>query len=331
MKYLIENITRLTPREDLIHFLANFENEKYGEDYWRRRLKFWWDENPCRSGDLPCGWVARQEGSVVGFLAGIAFDYVYRGQVYPALDASTWRVDANHRNISLPMFMKWHQLRDDHIILDTTPKPKVAKILDQFKYEAQRVLHYHFFPMRQAGGIRGLALGLLSRCLAQRALPQQPLKLVSLKDNFVIRDGWMRFDRLEKLVSREYLDWYCSWPVKEFLGCVNENNELTSYVIVEPDLYGKYSVLGVIDYFTKRPDNGEILALLRHLLLKPEMLSFKGNFSFLMLKTFEADFFRQKPLGSFCRQNPGKHHYWLPKHLKGVPKRYVAAEGDYGC
>lgn len=331
VKYTIEEITRSTPREELVPFLANFENEKRGEDYWRRRLVFWWDENPSKPPEFPLGWVARQEGRLVGFLAGIAFDYVYQGKVHPALDASTWRVLEEHRSISLPMFMKWHQLRDRHIILDTTPKPKVAAILDRFKYRAERVLHYHFFPLRQPGWSPKAMAFSLTAAVAGRAFPRRPLKLVTLKDTFTVAQEAMRTDRLEKRVTRAYLEWYCSWPEKDFIGCVDENNVLTSYLIFEPDWYGKRRVLGVIDYFTTRPDNGEVLALLGHLHRQPEGPTVKGAFSYLMLKTFEMNFFGRQPLGSVCRQNPGKHHYWLPPHLAEAPKRFVAAEGDYGC
>jgi hypothetical protein len=331
MKYAVETITRQTPRPDLVDFLNRFEGENRGEDFWRRRMTFWWDDNPFQSADLPCGWVARCEGRVVGVLAALHFEYVHRGKIYPALNAGTWRVAKEHRNVSLPMFVGWHRWRDRVILLDTTPNAEVTQLLDRFNYSARKTATNHFIPLPRArAGLAGLAYGAANR-LARWTLPRRPQRLVSLKDSFIVRNEWIDFNRLEKRITREYLNWYCQWPPKEFIGCTDETDALTSYAILEPESYGRHRALSIIDHFTMRPDNREILALVRHLLAHHDGLALKGDFDFLMLNTLEDDFVKQQPLVAIHRQNPGKHHYSLPPELAGVPKRCVIAEGDYGC
>jgi hypothetical protein len=184
--------------------------------------------------------------------------------------------------------------------------------------------------LRQAGGWRGPVYGVVN-WLARQSLPSRPLRLVSLQDNFIIRNGWMDFERLEKKISREYLSWYCRWAGKAFVGCVDDESALTSYLIIETDHYGRHQLLSVIDHFTTRKDNGELLALLRRVLADTDNLALKGRFDFLMLNLLEDVFGGQKPLGAIHRQNLGLHHYSLPEPLHNVTKRCVIAEGDYGC
>ena len=55
--------------EQIIIFLANFENQKRGEDFWRRRLKFWWEDNPCYNSNFCRGWIlVENKENIVGFM-----------------------------------------------------------------------------------------------------------------------------------------------------------------------------------------------------------------------------------------------------------------------
>ena len=159
MKHSVESITSDAPaRQELVGFLANFEDENRGEVFWQRRLAFWWDENPFSSRELLKGWVLRCDGKIVGFLGLILSEYIYRDKIYRAFAATTWRVEKEHRNASLPMFMKWHALGREFILLDTTANEEVAKILDRFKYDAEKTVLSHLFPLRSVSGLKGLAL-----------------------------------------------------------------------------------------------------------------------------------------------------------------------------
>ncbi len=335
MKHSVENITSDAPaRQELAGFLANFEDEDRGETFWQQRLAFWWDENPFSSRDLLKGWALRCDGKIVGFLGLIPFEYVHGEKTYRAFAATTWRVEKEHRNASLPMFMKWHALGREFILLDTTANEEVAKILDRFQYSAMKTVRNYFFPLRAARGLKGTILrgiGLLNRF----SLPQRPLKIVTLAEPFQIEQSRAGAFWLQKKISREYLKWFCSspHPPKEFIGCVDEAGVLASYIIVQPDKYGAQDVLSVVDYFTTRCDDSELFALLRHVSSRsPRAHMFKGEFSFLMLNVLGMEnFLDMKRLGIFYRRNQARHYYSLPKSLDGIAKHCVMAEGDYGC
>ena len=334
MKHNIESIANEAPaRQELVQFLASFGDENRGQVFWRNRLAFWWDENPFGAPDLPKGWVLRCDGAIVGFLGLIPFEYTCRGQVHRAFAATTWRVAKEHRNASLPMFMKWHQLGSQFILLDTTPNAEVSKILDRFGYRLQNTVSKYFFPLRGAGrGVKDLAqsgLNLLNRLFLSR----RPLKIVALKDAFHINQGYAAPDRLEKRISREYLTWYCNSPDvrKEFIGCVDRDGALSAYLTLQPEKYGEQDVLSVIDYFSARSDKDELAALIRHVSVHPESLSLRGNFSFLLVNVLGEVVFVRKPPGVIYRESDAKHYYSLPGQLAGLKKRCVLAEGDYGC
>jgi hypothetical protein len=231
------------------------------------------------------------------------------------------------------MFIKWHQLGGQYILLDTTPNVEVATILDRFRYRSQKTVWNYFFPLRGTGrGFKGLVWSGLN-LLNQLFLSRRPVKIVRLKDTFHIKQGYAESDRLEKRISREYLTWYCSSPDvrKEFIGCVDEDGALSAYLILQPEKYGEHDVLSVIDYFSAHADRDELAALIRYVSVHPESLSLKGNFSFLLLNVLAEVIFAKKPLGVIYRESDAKHYYSLPGQLAGLKKRCVLAEGDYGC
>src|SRR5688572_14229257 len=83
MTHTIENITDdPQQRAAILRFLTQFEEEDRGMDFWSRRLDFWWNANPFNKPELPKGWVLNYEGSVVGFMGLIPFQYIFRDKVY---------------------------------------------------------------------------------------------------------------------------------------------------------------------------------------------------------------------------------------------------------
>lgn len=337
MKHSVESITSDAPaRQELLRFLAHFEDEKRGETFWQKRLAFWWDENPASSRELPKGWALRSDGKITGFLGLIPFEYIHGEKTYRAFAATTWRVDKEHRNASLPMFMKWHALGREFILLDTTANAEVAKILDKFQYRSVRTVRKYFFPMCGGRGLKGLMLKSVS-LLNRWSLPKRDLRIVKLTDSFQVKQS-SATPFLRQRISREYLAWFCNSPdaPKEFIGCMDENGVLTSYLILQPEKYGERNVLSVIDYFTTRSGDTELLALISRVISHrretPLSETGNGNFSFLMVNVLgEETFLKTKPHGVFLRMNSARHFYSLPKSLEGVTKHCVMAEGDYAC
>jgi hypothetical protein len=334
VKHTIESLVRSSPdRAGLVGFLAGFESDTRGQEFWRRRLAFWWDENPACKDNSPCGWALRADERIVGFLGVVPGEYVHGGNFFPAHAATTWRVNREHRQASLPLFVQWHRLGAEAILLDTTPSEETRRVLERFQYRSQKKLCNHFFPL--PGGGRSLkAIGFRAlAALNKWFLPREPLKLVTLADKFDVAVNPADAGRLQKRISRDYLRWFCRAPgvSRHFIGCVDGQGMLTSYLILQPDTYGEKPVLSAIDHFTANSDGRELLALIRHVLVQPEKFTAGGRADFLMLNFLEAPPFTSKPPGVFVRENLGKHYYSLPESLTGVSKRCVLAEGDYGC
>jgi hypothetical protein len=118
-------------RDELIPWLIASDPEPLSEAMWQRRLAHWWDENPFASLAPSRGWVLRHEGRIAGFMALIPAGYAAGGKLNAAYIASTWRVDKDHRNASLPMLMKLRRLAASALMADTTPTPDVQLMLQK--------------------------------------------------------------------------------------------------------------------------------------------------------------------------------------------------------
>jgi hypothetical protein len=326
----IENITPGShSRSELVDFIATFENEDRGANFWERRLAFWWEQNPVRFSDAPQGWVLRCENEIVGFLGQIAFEYVYRDDTYPALAATTWRINKEHRNAALPMFMKNQRQAEKFIMVDSTPSADVRKILERFNYKSVKEMMTYVLPLKE----NGLTLNSIKltglRWLSNFHLPKKKLNIVGLNDEFRVVQS--PSTRIEKKVTPEYLRWFCNSPGMKmrFYGCVDEDRRLSSYVILAEDNSTDQRALSLIDYFTTGTDFSELLALVRH--ARDSEMSRGGGHTLIMLNALGERFFPQRRPLVRMRKVPIAHYYHLPRGLESVEKKWVLAEGDFGC
>ena len=316
----------------LAAYLATFEDEDRGIEFWKKRLKFWWVENPAATETTPRGWTLCDNDKIVGFLGLIPFDYVCAGQNIKAIAATTWRVDEQHRNASLPMFLKYHRLSETFPILDTTPNEEVRKILQRFKYQHEPMLHRNIFLIGNKGSMLRGIIWKAAGCVSRLGLPKTKLKIVKITDQFTIDSTFHSLPLLQKKVTRDYLRWYCSSPAerKLFIGCANSAGVLTSYIIFREEPFRDGLALSSIDHFAVRSDTDEILRLIRFSCEHPDYFDRNRNYNAIFLNSFSPEF-TGKGLGVFRRQSEGKHYYFLPKSLAGTSKRCVLAEGDFGC
>ena len=121
--------------EQIIIFLANFENQKRGEDFWRRRLKFWWEDNPCYNSNFCRGWIlVENKENIVGFLGNIPLWFLVNGEAKLVNNATTWMVLNEYRSYSILLFQEIIKNSNSTILFDTTPNPKVEKVLNFFNF-----------------------------------------------------------------------------------------------------------------------------------------------------------------------------------------------------
>ncbi len=331
MSYSIEEIPTDEPiSEALVQFLNEFENDNRGVDIWRNRLKYWWIENPMAKAIPLRGWLLRYQESIVGFMGLIGGEYVYKGVVYPAAVTTTWRVATHHRNASLPMFLKLNPLRKQFLILDTTPREEVVKLMQRSKYQSETQLHRLFFPIRQTGlSVRSFLLN-LNRWITRPSNLNNKLKIVGLNDPFQVPQRDYPSDRVEKHITPEYLRWLCRSPTTEldFVGQVNDAGNLVAYVIFKREMYKGLPGSSIVDYFSIHQDPEEVLNLIQAISSRPEVSKLLRDSNWLVLNTFEAIFTARKPFAVLHRQGTVPHYFSLPTPLKDCSKRCVIAEGD---
>lgn len=320
-------------RTAIAAYLAKFEDEERGVEFWNARLRFWWEENPFCHQHSPKGWTLTSDGIIVGFMGLIPFEYVVRGEMIQAVGATTWRVDEEHRNASLPMFMKYHRLSQKYLVLDTTPNAEVRKILEKFNYRSEKTIYRTYFCTNANLSLHPIRVLCKSVSFVNSLrFASKNVKTVTLNDEFLINRNVSDPGTLQKNLTLPYLRWYCD-PTKggkNFIGCVDDKGFLMSYLIFREEKFRGMDAASVIDYFNVNDDRSEILALVGYLCKHPQLLPGKRDYGAIILNSYSPEF---DELGKLipCRKEAGKHYYLLPPVLAGVNKRCVLAEGDYGC
>jgi hypothetical protein len=333
-EYKIKNVTHCeSQRNQLVQFLATFEDEARSEDFWHERLVYWWDINPFYKEDMPKGWILTYQGNIVGFLGVIAFEYIYQGDVYQALAATTWRVLIEHRKYSLRLFSEYQSCKDKYILLNTTPNQVVKKVLTTYKYNLINEVHNHYFLIKQyAPSLTNLLFNMVY-FLQNIFLKENNLKFVKLGDSFHTGKQLFPIESLQKNISRDYISWYCHSPSlkKEFIGCVRDNNILSSYLILKRGKVKGFDTLQIIDYYTSHSDNSELLALVQYVCEHPDIICISQGCKLLILSSFATNrLFEKIPPFIISKGAIYPHYYFTPSALNGAHKMCHIAEGDYG-
>ena len=114
-----------------------------------------------------------------------------------------------------------------------------------------------------------------------------------------------------------------------FIGVVNDQGQLSSYMILTPNSVKGVSSWKVMDWFTTHDTNRELLAMLGHLIGKAP--SAHGNWwPFISLAAFPPEDPWSGVSHFYQREETVSHFYSLPPELKGQEIRSVMAEGDWG-
>lgn len=334
MSYLIEAIpAKHSNREEMVQYLAGFEGDDRGSDFWRRRLSFWWDQNPFSQASLERGWLLRHRTNVVGFFGLIPMEYVYRAHSIPAIAATTWRVDREHRGESFGMFLKFQRVAPRHIVVDSTPNEVVLAVLKRFHYQFNTEAWEYFFPIRHAECSPASVLINFAHFFMQRTLPGDDLRIVTDPGTHPLAREFMDSERLEKRITPEYLKWYCASPdmEKRFVGCLNPAGQVTSYLLLVRERFKKIDAVTVIDDFTTQRDNRELLALVGAVCRQPSILGAWSGARLLVWRSFEGGLLSGKSsLGTVRRRIGHTQFFQVPAEFSKVPKRFVVAEGDLG-
>jgi len=307
-------------RTELANWLAANAPETLDESAWSRRMRHWWDENPFSADLVDRGWVMRNEGRLVGFMALIPAGYAVNGKLTPAAIASTWCVEEAHRNASLPMLMKLRRLSASLLMADTTPTPDVQIMLQKSGWVPATAITRHFVPL---GLFSILTAKKWPRLQGSKKLTRDPAEVHSIASNY------QQTDRIEKWITPEYLRWLTAAPMRrhEFVGVIDDAGCLTSYLIFTPKKIRGIPAWMEIDHFTVSESFTELHALVGEIVRKPSLL---GSERLISLASFPGDRSWDEAPTLHHREEQVTHHFSFPEPLKALPKHSVLAEGDWG-
>ncbi|MEZ5385410.1 MAG: hypothetical protein R3F13_07840 [Prosthecobacter sp.] len=308
-------------REELVQWLAHGDAPAHGRDEWCRRLEHWWDENPFASLRSERGWVLRYGGGIVGFLGLIPTCYAVNGVPTPAFIASTWRIDEEHRNASLPMLMRFRKLSSEHIVSDTTPTPKVKELLERGGWHCLMDIRRYFIP-----------LGLFASLCRRREWPSLPADRRLVLDPSLVKNvdaPSATSTGVEKWITPEYLRWFAASEMRrhQFVGLVDDEGCLTSYLFLAHKRIRGIPAWMEIDHFTTVSDHRELYAIVGELVRRPSIL---GGRRLLSLAAFPGDGTWDDAPVIHRRSENVCHCFAIPASLKALPKHTVLAEGDWG-
>jgi len=128
---------RLVTSDDhakLVRFVAEFPDEVRSEQFWLKRFRFWWDENPAYHEGVPRGWVLWERNEIKGYLGNVPTEFRLNGKPVTALCPTTWRVLPTHRNYSLHLLHHAIRCAKGSISFNTTPSEDADRVLKGLKF-----------------------------------------------------------------------------------------------------------------------------------------------------------------------------------------------------
>lgn len=308
-------------RADLIPWLIATDPRPMTQELWQHRFAHWWDHNPFANMRGERGWLLRHEGDIVGFMALIPACYAVNGRPTPAFIASTWRIDAEHRNASLPMFLKLRRLGAQSLIVDTTPSPEVQALMARGGWTQQCDFQRRF-----------ILLGWMGKLLRRGSWPALPASLRITRDPAEVQSvatPCLSSTSVEKWLTPDYLRWFTAATMRrhEFIGAIDSEGCLTSYLMLAPTEIRGLPAWEEIDHFTTDPTHHELHAIVGELVRRPALL---GSARLLSLAAFPNDPSWDDAPVLKQRTEHTCHFFAIPESLKSMPKRTVLAEGDWG-
>lgn len=304
-------------RRELGEYLVDAIDDPLSVDGWEKRFAYWWDENPAAELHPSRGWTLRENGRLAGFLALIPQGYSVKGELTPALAASTWVIDPSCRNASLPMFMRLQRLGRETLIADTTPSSEVQTLLKRSGWRAAtqvRRRYYSAVPGLNAGWPR----------------LKKGLRLTSdLSDVKSLPRAFQRDDRIEKWVTLNSLRWQLQSPTQphRFLGVINAKGVLTSFIImIEKPIRG-VPAWSVIEAWSSHPEPEELHAMTGAWMSGSAQTDLPWR-PLVSVAEFAPDGRWKGTPALHARNQTVCHFFVLPCTMTDIPKHTVMAEGD---
>jgi len=325
------------PREEIAGFLARFVGEgnlaapKPGDDdpaKWLQRFGWWWSHNPaCGAGDLTALVLRAECGGIVGFLGFIPWAYERDGEAVPSAVSTTFFVSPDHREASMGLVARLRALARTCQVVDGSPSPEMARILERLCYEHAGDRRQYLLPARLPGRrLFGGLLELASLGLAPRSDPAlEGARLIDHPGEIALIppsiDGALR-----RAVRPEWLAWLLesgSEP-RRFAGLIDREGELLAYgLLLERRRCGTaWAVLA--DYADFTPVRTGLATLLSRICERPGFCGLDSRTRFIAWSVFsdeELPGLRGLKRRSFL-------YYQRPAAWRECPRERRPIEGD---
>lgn len=287
---------------------------------WQKRLHHWWEGNPFYQKEGHHGFIARSGSKIVGFGGFIPACYAYQGNAVPGYYATSFKVEETFSKAAAKMFLYQRQLVKDHIIVHSTPIPRIQSALDKMGGVACTDIDCYYIALGKLGIFNGQP--------AWPALQKGIRAVTGLSEVTGVLRPYQNAERLEKWITLDYLRWYLEAPLRrhQLVGAVDDQGCLSSFLMLAPRKRRGVMTWDVVETFTTRDDSRELLALIGTLVREPERLP--GKKRLLTVTDFNHTQAFQDMAMLLSRQEKVCHYFLLPEQLKSVTKQTVLAEGD---
>ena len=341
MGYTIEDFSGgASDLEEAASFLASFTADGEGPsalpedclpEQWKKRLSWWWDQNPYCGDNSPRALLLRDEnGEIVGFFGFVPHDYVCDGQRVPSLIFTTTFVRQSSRNAVLGLWMRAHRMRDRFHLVDGGPNPEVQQLLSKTGYRCAEPARLHFFPIRKRlNGLRPLALRAVRLFTPRNGPPSEAGRIVTSPDEVESIPPTSR-PHLRKHVDLDSIRWYLETgsKAKHFVGWVDDSGALLAYFIGVVRVKKGIRFFFVIDGDSFAPEEDALLyALASHAARDPETAGLPEEAEILSLPLDAATSADRKHPGTM--EYKSRVFYQLPRQFESTPRDCRPWEGDH--
>jgi hypothetical protein len=350
---------RLVTADDyarLARFVAGFADETRSEQFWLKRFRFWWDENPAYHEGVPRGWVLWEENEIKGYLGNVPTEFQLNGKPVTALTLTTWRVLHTHRNHSLHLLYQAIRCAKGAISFNTTPSDDAARVMkgvkfNLFPYYADPIKSVIVVNPRRVLRSRGKSQVLSAlaawfgapvlrvfqdyRTHLERESKQTSVRLMTHADSS-FDDLWLRTRNCyahTNVRTAAAINWQCflSEDFRRFLFACMHGDRLLGYLIAATGVRNGLNVASCADLWLD-PDSP---AALRDLLSFARHWADKEGVDVIEIPHFDRALGRQlAALGLFQRRFSGEQpaYYKAPDlgMLNPASSYLVGLQGDRG-
>jgi len=272
---------------EITGFLASSLGDTRSPEFWSRRMRTWWEDNPAFDDGCARGWLIRASpsGEVVGFIGNVPSIFQVNFEPRRVFAGTTFRVMPEYRGSSVELHVAQVARHGESWLFNTTANAKVERILEYLKFRSlpsHRSKRRLLLPLDAGQAMRAYLqdkLAAVPDALAgfPLAVAQLPLQLRLRErtgDVRVLEAADESFDDLWARTRRRYantsvrtsavVQWMCfaNPATPKTLVASYEGDALAGYAIFADARWRGLKVLDLVDLWTDGPREATVPGLL---------------------------------------------------------------------